>query len=72
MGKASSHVCPLWLQAVFENAGRERGLLTREDLLLCTSICKAWRFGLLAMLPPRKESYEGLVQTRLDLSSVKA
>ena len=68
MGKASSHVCPLWLQAVFENAGRERGLLTREDLLLCTSICKAWRFGLLAMLPPRTESYEGLVWTRLDLS----
>ncbi len=118
-------MCPLWLQAVFENAarrslalgadrsvlpwrahratgggaraqsygrrgtrgatggaaeavrsvagqgrrgGRERGLLTREDLLLCTSSCKSWRFGLLAMLPPGTPSYEGLVRTRLDLS----
>ena len=42
----------LWLRVVFENAGRERGLLTREDLLLCASSCKSWRFYLLAMLPP--------------------
>jgi len=42
----------LWLRVVFENAGRERGLLTLEDLLLCASSCKSWRFNLLAMLPP--------------------
>ena len=68
MGQASNRACPFWLQAVFETAGVERGLLTREDLLLCTSSCKSWRFGLLAMLPPGTPSYEGLVQTRLDLS----
>jgi len=68
MGQASNRACPFWLQAVFQTAGVERGLLTREDLLLCTSSCKSWRFGLLAMLPPGTPSYEGLVQTRLDLS----
>lgn len=67
MGNASSCACPLWLQAVFENAGRERGLLTREDLLLCASSCKALRFALLAMLPPGTPSYEGLLRTKLDL-----
>jgi len=68
MGQASNRACPFWLQAVFQTAGVERGLLTREDLLLCTSSCKSWRFGLLAMLPPGTPSYEGLVRTRLDLS----
>ncbi len=62
---ASSHEYP-WLQVFVENAVRERGLLTREDLLLCASSCKAWRFGLLAMLPPGTPSYEGLLRTRLD------
>jgi len=41
---------------------RQRGLLTREDLLLCTSSCNLWRFGLLAMLPPGTPSYESLVE----------
>jgi len=57
----------LWLRVVFENAGRERGLLTREDLLLCASSCKAWRFDLLAMLPPGAPCCAGLLRTRLDL-----
>jgi hypothetical protein len=57
----------LWLRVVFENAGRERGLLTREDLLLCASSCKSWRFNLLAMLPPGAPCCAGLLRTRLDL-----
>jgi hypothetical protein len=57
----------LWLRVVFENAGRERGLLTREDLLLCASSCKSWRFYLLAMLPPGAPCCEGIVRTRLEL-----
>ena len=54
----------LWLRVVFENAGRERGLLTREDLLLCASSCKSWRFNLLAMLPLGAPCCEGIVRTR--------